>query len=111
VSVEGARQCGISQHLGDQGQVEHLEAGAAVGLGHAQARDAHLDQALPQGGVVATAGVEDLAQPRRRALRLGEAAHGLLQQLLLLGQSEMHQRDPRASERVTLEGSPGRTNW
>ena len=92
VTEEGTRQAAVAQRLRRQRQLEHLQARAAVGLGHDEPGEAHLRQALPERRVVPGAGVEDLPQARRRTLALDEALHRLLQQLLLLGQAEMHGR-------------------
>ena len=76
--------------LDHQRELEQAEAGAAERLGHGEPGDAHLGETLPQRGVVTRAGVEDLAQARRRTFARDEAAHRLLEQQLLLGQPEMH---------------------
>jgi hypothetical protein len=93
MTEEGAGQRTVPEHLGDQGELEHLEPGASVRLRHDQARHAHLGQALPECRIVPRARVEDLAQPGRRALAVDEARNRLLEQLLLLAQSEMHGGD------------------
>jgi hypothetical protein len=90
VTEDRARQCARAELLHHQRELEQAESGAAERLGHGEPGDAHLGEALPERGIVTGAGVEDLAQARRRALARDEAAHRLLEQELLLGQAEMH---------------------
>ena len=90
VTEEGTRHGELPEQLGHEREVEQLHARAALLLGHDQPRDPHLDEPRPERRVVPRARVEELPQARRRALVLGEAPHRLLEQLLLLAQSEIH---------------------
>ena len=74
-------------------RVERAEAGAAVLLGDQQARPAGLDRGRPQVGQLAA--VERLARRLDGLDARERAARGLLQELLLVGQREVHDADPR----------------
>ena len=83
-----------AQLLGDQRELEQLEARAALRLGHDEARDADLGEPLPERRHLLPVAVEDRAHLLRRALLRDEAAHRLLQQLLLVREREIHPPSP-----------------
>ena len=90
MSQKGAGHRGAAQALGHERQVEQLEPGSAELLGDRRAAEPHLDEGLPQIGVVTGVAVEDLAHPRERALVLRQLANGLQEQLLLFRDVEFH---------------------
>jgi hypothetical protein len=90
VAEERHRQRALAEHLGREREVEHVERAAAVLVGEREARDADLDESLPERGVVSVAGLEQRSQPRRRTLRRGEAADRILEQSLLFREPEIH---------------------
>ena len=89
-AVERYWSRGAADFLGDHTEFERREAEPAVGLGNAGRRDAQVDQALPDlvgEGLVA---VEDAAHHFRGALVGEEFAHLLLEELLVVGEIEVH---------------------
>ena len=83
MTEERPGKCGFAEHLGDERQLEHFESGAAVLFGDREARDAHLCEPAPERRHVLGIGVEDLAQTGCGTFVLDEAAHRLLEHLLL----------------------------
>ena len=98
VTEARARQGARTELLHHERELEQPETGAAERLGNGEARDAHLGEALPERRIVARARVEDLAQPRRGTFARDESAHGFLEQLLLLGETEVHAMDLSGAE-------------
>ena len=90
VAHEGARQTALADHLLGEREIEQLETGAAVRLVDHETREPHLDEPLPEVGLVAVSPIEDLAQPRRRALVVEIAPDGVLEHLLLFTEAEVH---------------------
>ena len=90
VTEERPRCSGAAERLGRERQVDQLEAGATVLLGQVESREAELRHALPQGRIEARLPLEDLAHHRHRALVLEELGNRLLEQLLLVRESEVH---------------------
>ena len=68
-----------AEGFGHEREVDDLEARTAVLVVDVDARQAHLDHALPQRGVEACFGFEDLAQMGGRALVVQELSDGFLQ--------------------------------
>ena len=73
----------IAKTLGNDGGVEHRQAGAAETLRHQQPRDALLDQAIPELDIEPLAALGDLAELVHRQLLGEKAAQGLFEHLLL----------------------------
>ena len=94
VAEERHRHRAAAELLGDERELEQLEARAAVRLGHREARDADLGEPLPERGHGLALAVEDRAHRLRRALLRDEAAHRVLEQLLLFGEGEIHAPSP-----------------
>ncbi len=91
--------------LCDQHRVEGAEAGAAVLLGHEQARPAGLDHGRPQVGQ--RSALERVARGLDRLDARQRAARGLAQELLLVGQCEVHTAAASFSfARSSLNGTP-----
>jgi hypothetical protein len=78
VAEERHRHRAAAELLGDERELEQLEAGAAECLRHAEAGDADLREALPERGHGLVLAVEDRAHRLRWTLRRDEAPHRLL---------------------------------
>ena len=102
VAEERHRHRAAAELLGDERELEQLEAGAAVRLRHDEAGDADLGQPLPERGHGLALAVEDRAHRLRRALLRDEAPHRALEQLLFLGEGEIHR-----ARAISEETSPG----
>jgi hypothetical protein len=87
---KGSGADGPSQGFGDEGRVEQAQPAASLGLGNQDAGDAQLRKSAPERRIVGTGLLAKLAHPRDRHLILEEAAQGLLEQELILGESEVH---------------------
>ena len=86
-------------------RVERLQAGAAVVLGHQQAGPAGLDRRRPQVGE--RAAVSRLAGGLDRLVPSQSAARGVAQELLLVGEGEVHDATAsRSLARSSLNGTP-----
>src|SRR5262249_43414431 len=78
--------------LGDQHELEVAEARAAEALGDRGAEPTHLRDALPQRAVVGLVGLEHRATHRERRVLVEGVAGGLLDELVVLGEVEIHAR-------------------
>ena len=83
MTQEGAGKAKLTQDLASQGQIQHLQLGAAVHLGNGQARQPHFGQTSPQRLVIPRTGVKYFALPRRRTFVGQVAPNRLLEQFLL----------------------------
>ena len=90
MAEERPRSAPPAERFGAHREVEKLEVRSAVLLGHDETRDSHLDEALPQRGVVPGVALEDLAQVRRGQLVREQLLDGLLQQFLFFREIEIH---------------------
>ena len=101
--VERHRRGGAADLLGDDAELERREAEPAELFGDADARHAEIDEALPDLLGVGLVAVEHAAHDLGRALVGEEFANLLLEQLLVVGEIEVH--DGR-----TLASKPGPGN-
>jgi hypothetical protein len=76
--------------LGDQHQLEVAKASAAEFFRHGGSEPAHLADALPERGVVEILALEHAAAARQRRVLHEVIAGRLLDQLLVLGEVEVH---------------------
>src|SRR5262249_15958727 len=115
---ERDRRQRAAELLGDQHQLEVAETRPTLRLGHHGAEPAHLGDALPERCVVGhLLGLEDLPADVEAPLLREEFARGMLDELLFLGEFEIHRGAPFDSGVKTgaLYGTPSRerggTRW
>ncbi len=87
---EGAGGPSVGEGFGGKGEVDQLEAGAAVLLGQCEAAHAHFHEALPERRVVARVAVEHFAHPGCGTLVLDELSESRLEQLLFFRGIQVH---------------------
>ena len=103
--VERHRRRGAADLLGDDAELERRQARAAVLLGDADARHAEIDEALPDLVGMGFVAVEHAPHDFGRALVGEEFANLLLEQLLVVGEIEVHDGPTLASRPASGNGS------
>ena len=103
--VERHRRRGAADLLGDDADLERRQAHAAICLGNADARHAEIDEALPDIVGMGFGAVEHAPHDFGRALVGEEFANLLLEQLLVVGEIEVHDARTLASQLGSGNGS------